>query len=322
MSENEEFRAHLEGYRQLGTLDSTGTFSLSEEKAQEKFRHFRLADPKLYVLNLQASAVSGGATWVEFHGDADDLYFSCNASLGSAVGLSDLSSVALSDNVTVPVRELALALNGCLALQPKLLEVCYWDGTTGQHIKWESDKFTYSPAQTPPVGRHRKRQPSLTFHLREKPGLRTLSKFVSRLGGAVSADSEQEVIARHCNCSPCPVRFNGQDIRRTLDPRGSQKSLLLLDGDLPEEHPLSRLSHVTTRPAGGPFRGIIARGGSRLPPWLTLVVNGVNFRMREGAFGGVRGFVYTEILSKDLSQSQLVQDKHYNEIVEALSGLL
>lgn len=322
MDDDRKFGAFLEGYRNEGALESSGGFSLSDQKAQERLRRFQLVEPKLYVLNLQAAAVSGGATWVDFYGDSDDLYFECDADLGEAEGLADLNSVALSDSALVPLRELALALNGSLALAPKRLAVHYWDGQSAMLIEWDSEQFSYTPGQGPPEARTPARQPSLTFHLKERPSRRTVAKFLSTLSGAVAADSEQEAVARYCNRSPCQLRYNGRDVVRPFDTRGTEKALLVTDQAIPQDHPLGALLALERRDSPGAFRGLVARGGARLPPWMTIVLNGVNFLLDEEALGGVRGFIYTEALRKDLSQSQLVQDERYTEMTSFLSNLL
>ncbi len=314
--------ACLEGFRGSGVLESTGDFTLSDERAQAKFREFSLEKPHLYVLNLQAAALSGGASWVDFQADADDLYFSSNPDFGPAGDLENVNSLALSDSSSLAIRELALALNASLSLEPRLLSLQYWDGKCGTTITWEDERFHYTPLAAPPVSLEKDNQPTLRFHLREKLGRRTLGKFISRIGGAVAVDSEQDAIARHCNRAPVPVRFNGQDVRRPLAVQGADRALLIVDGPLPEHHPLNGLFELERLSAPGSYRGVIARGG-RLPPWLTLVVNGVNFRLSESAFGsgGLRGVIYTESLRKDLSQSQLVQDGPYRKLIEDLTLL-
>lgn len=295
---------------------------MSDEKAQAKFRQFQLPEPRLYVLNLQSAAVCGKASWVDFEGDADDLYFQCDARLGSSDKLRDLNSVALSDAVPQAVRELAFALNGCLALEPKELSLHYWDGEAGTRIGWENERFVYDALREPPPGRDESRRPTLSFHLRERPGRRTVVKFLSRVSGAVAADSEQDAVARHCNRSPIPLRFNDTDVVRPIDLHGAEQALLIADGPIPPEHPLASATHLRTVSAPGSFRGVLIKGG-RLAPWITLVVNGVSFKLTDVAMGssGLRGVVYTETLQKDLSQVQLAQNNQYRELVEALRRL-
>jgi hypothetical protein len=314
--------AHLEGYRAGGVLESSGSFSLSDEKAQAKFRQFQLPEPRLYVLNLQAAAVCGGARWIDFEGDADDLYFRCDATLGPSEALRNLNSVALSDSSPQVVREMAFALNGCLALSPKELTLRYWDGERGTLVAWKTDRFVYEALSEPMTGNDPNRLPTLEFHLREKPGRRTMVKFFSRMSGAVAADSEQDAVARHCNRSPVPLRFNGTDVVRPIDLRGVEKALLLSDGQIPPHHPLQTASHVKTIPTPGPFRGLLVEGG-RFAPWVTLVLNGVSFKLADQALdaAGLRGVIYIDKLQKDLSQVQLAQDGTYRRLVDSLKAL-
>lgn len=48
--------------RGQGTLDSSGRFTLSSEKALEKLRAYQQTSPRAYLLNLVSSAVEAGAT--------------------------------------------------------------------------------------------------------------------------------------------------------------------------------------------------------------------------------------------------------------------
>ncbi len=315
MSESDGLAPYLEGYRSEGRLDSTGDFTLSDDRAQEKLREFRLVEPRLYVLNLQAAAVSGGAKWVDFRGDADDLYFACDADLGPSSALGQINTVATTDGVATSVRELALALNGCLPLAPKSLRVDYWDGEGGLSITREQDRFRYERLSEPLRADSADRQPTLAFHLREPIGTRTIGKFISRLGGAVATDSEQDLIARHCNRSPIPLRFNGREVRRPISLKGAEKAVVLLDGPVPKEHPLAPLRRVGSERPKEAYKAVLTRGG-RLPPWLTVVLNGVSFRSEGRGLRdmGWRGVVYADGLRKDLSQCQLAQDSTYRRI--------
>ena len=317
-----ELAACLEGYQGAGVLDSSGGFSLSDERAQAKFRQFQLPEPRLYVLNLQAAAVCGGASWIDFEGDADDLYFRCDADLGPSASLQDLNSAALTEAVPQGIRELAFALNGCLALSPKDLSLRYWDGKAGVKIGWDTDRFVYAALKEPPSTTDAGRPATLSFHLRERAGRRTVTKFLSRVSGAIAADSEEDAVARHCNRSPIPLRFNGSEVVRPIDLHGADKALLFLDGALPKDHPLSAATHLKTVSAPGPYRGLLVKGG-RLAPWIALVVNGVSFKLAHESLAstGLRGVVYSESLQKDLSQVQLAQNKEYQQLVEAIKSL-
>lgn len=64
---------------------------------------------------------------------------------------------------------------------------------------------------------------------------------------------------------------------------------------------------------------VLALDGS-LPPYLTLVVRGVNYRMPPIA-KDVRAVAYVEHLRKDLSQTQLVLDSELRRVLSELGQL-
>ena len=48
-----------------GSADSQGAFTISWTRAKEQLAQFALPEPRRYVLNLVASAVASGATFIE-----------------------------------------------------------------------------------------------------------------------------------------------------------------------------------------------------------------------------------------------------------------
>ncbi|MCA9776825.1 MAG: hypothetical protein KC800_08920 [Candidatus Eremiobacteraeota bacterium] len=91
----------------------------------------------------------------------------------------------------------------------------------------------------------------------------------------------------------------------------------MLSGIWSPVSPLLNLGRRKPLPSPGNYTGLLARGW-RLAPWVTLVVNGVNFRMPEDAFraSDLWGVVYVDLLAKDLSQVQLVQDAQFDGVLE------
>ena len=67
----DEFLASLEG----GTVHSSGAFTISEQAARDKLARYTLIHPSLYVLELMAVAVLGGASKFEVTTPGGDTHF-------------------------------------------------------------------------------------------------------------------------------------------------------------------------------------------------------------------------------------------------------
>lgn len=316
-----ELLARLEGYRGEGSLDSSGSFTLSEARAEEKLREFRHPEPRLYVLNLQAAMVAGGASWVDFHGDSDDLILESDCLLPDATLLEQLHSLVFSTSAPAVFRELGIGLSGAQVLDPRILRVEGWDGKRGAVLESNGKKLLYQGEQARPAPSSTRAEVNLRVHVRERVGLRTARKFLTRISGGMAPDSEEDAVFRHCNRSPVPVTFNGTAAVRPLL-LGSGRTVAFNDGADLSHHPLGQLEGLEWQDSTGPFRGILAVGG-KLPPWVTLVLHGVNFRLPGEAFGAkkLRGVVYLEHLKKDLSQCQLVQDHSFLAVIDELIAL-
>ncbi|MBI3928097.1 MAG: hypothetical protein HY319_21315 [Armatimonadetes bacterium] len=312
-----ELEACLEGLHSGGELDSSGAFTLTREKAVEKLRSFRLAEPRLYVLNLLAAAVAGGAGRIEIECDSDDFVLTAPGISVSLYQLRELESHMLSEGSPALLRELGVGFYGAQALRPQRIVVEARTPDRGLRICWRAGRLEEEEVPAGPA--------ALTVRVREKVGLRTAGKWIARCTGATRPDSEEDAIARHCNLAPVPVLINGNPLVRPLSAGNVEASIGFRDdAPLNAGHPLSQLFQSTRlqallQPTGGPFRGFLCLGG-RLGPWLTLVVHGVSFRVATRSFParGVRGIVYADHLHKDLSQTRVVQDSAFLELMDRL----
>ncbi|MCA9795794.1 MAG: hypothetical protein KC910_28500, partial [Candidatus Eremiobacteraeota bacterium] len=52
-------------YREAGSVDSEGRFTLDPRRARELLREFQLAQPEFYILHLLSYAVAAGADSIE-----------------------------------------------------------------------------------------------------------------------------------------------------------------------------------------------------------------------------------------------------------------
>jgi hypothetical protein len=314
-----DLRACLDGYREAGQLDSSGDFTLSQAHAEKKLQDFRLPEPRLYVLNLVASAVAGQASYVNFRTDADELWMETDHVLPDVRDLETLHSILFSNQANVGISELAIGLNGLLPLKPEVARLEASDHKRTAVLEWDGKRFGYQEVEmeSPPV-------PGMKLHIKERLGFRVARKFAAKISGGMLPDSEEDAIFRYCNRSPIPISFNEKSVVRTVV-LGKTKQFTFTSKPFPVGHPLKDV--LPCRPSPGNFCGILAREG-RLAPWVTLVVHGVNFRLPEHAFQGrgregqpPRGIVYADFLRKDLSQVGLVQDKTFEKLIEDVQDL-
>lgn len=308
-----DLRACLEGYQSSGTLESSGHFTLNQAHAAEKLKQFRLPEARLYVLNLVASCVFGGASYIDFKADADELWVITDLRLKDVRELEHLENLILSREPS-PEKELALALNGCLPLKPKVLNLEVQDAKRSARLDWNGKSFDYQQSQDPPG-----ETPSLKLHIKERAGYRTLRKFSAKLAGGMLPDSEEDAIFRYCNRALIPITFNDTQANRPII-LGQCRTITFSPSPFASHHPMAEFGNPLPSPNSS--SGLLSIGG-RLAPWVTLVHNGVNFRLPEDAFEtpGLRGIVYVDTLQKDLSQVQLVQDKTFQALLSDIAEL-
>lgn len=303
------YTACLAGYLNEAALDSSGVFTLSEDRSAEKLARFRLPDPRLYVLNAVAAAVACQAEWLKLYCDADDFILTARVGAELPEALRGLTSRILQERQPPGWRELALAYYGAQALKPGFIHL-----TAGsQLLKWRPSGLEEVAQETLPDGAN------LRLHVREQLGLRTAKKFLARITGQSRLDSEEDALKRHCNLVPVPAQINGQPLVRPLTLGQTHETLKLGCDQLAAHHPLQPL--VTRRSLPGDWPAVLARRG-RLPPYLVLVVQGVNFRLAPEALGhpDLRGIVYADHLRKDLSQTSLVKDEAFQSVVNIMRG--
>lgn len=307
----DELTACLAGYVEQASLESTGKFTLSAERGMEKLKRFTLNEPRLYVLNALAAAQSAPSRSIEVHCDADDTILSADTEVDFGPYLKDLSQRLLDDQCPPAVKELAMAYHASKGLKPAFIEV----STRTKRLRW-------TPGQGESVGEHE--GGGLRLQVREKTGLRTIRKYLSYRFGEVRLDTEEDALKRHCNLTSLPTVINGQSLTRPLVLGECRHHLFAGCEDLEESHPLtrcrreySRLKPARTLP--GSFPVVLAQDG-RLPPYLTLVVRGINYRMPP-LNDRFRAVAYVDHLRKDLSQTQLVHDDEMKRVLTELSGL-
>lgn len=307
----DELTACLAGYVEQASLESSGQFTLGGEHALEKLKRFSLAEPRLYVLNAMAAAQSAPSRAIQVKCEADDTILSADTEVDFGPYLQGLSHRLLDDKCPPAVKELAIAYHAAKGLKPDFIEV----GTRSKLLHW-------SPARGESVRNCEGK--GIRLQVREKLSLRTMRKYLSYRFGEVRLDTEEDALKRHCNLTSLPTTINGQCLTRPLVLGECRHHLFAGCQDLEDSHPLVRCRHqhgleksVRQEPASFPV--VLAQDG-RLPPYLTLVVRGVNYRLPP-LEDRCRAVAYVDHLRKDLSQTQLVHDDEMKRVLAELSQL-
>lgn len=123
MTDVESMLARLRGESELA---ARGTFSLDREQARTKMRQFQLADPHRWILLLVRAAVLGAATRIRVTVDHESVSTEFD---GRPLGRDDFEELYASmfASSAAPAiqarRELALACNAAMALEPEVLRI-------------------------------------------------------------------------------------------------------------------------------------------------------------------------------------------------------
>lgn len=110
----------LDRLKAVGEYDSTGRFTLDEEKARQKLARFQLTDPHRFVLELVMAAVRLGARHIEVL-TAPELSVTWTGAAFRPEALRDLDHFLLEGPGAE--RHLAIALNAVQQLKPRKVSV-------------------------------------------------------------------------------------------------------------------------------------------------------------------------------------------------------
>lgn len=174
-----------------------GRFRIDSNRALEKLRQFRLADPHHYVLELIRAAVASRAHWITVRTDADDFELGFDGDPFPPAALKELLAQALlggDDRDARRARLLSLGVAGALALQPRWVRVL-----SGEWLVELDGGARATVSRAPPL-----HGPQRTFvHVRER-----LSWRVAR--DALLGSREAKAIEDFCRELPIPLTLNDQ----------------------------------------------------------------------------------------------------------------
>lgn len=214
MSKTAELIAELQANAEF---DSQGAFSLDRDKARQKMRQFQLADPRRYVLLLVEAALLRGATTIAFEIDADDMRMRFDAAL-EWEDLDELYTSLFVDRSSVAIqarRELALACNAAMALNPRWARIESWSRTSAGIA---GVRAILRPDQSDTIERVEQAPnhvlaPSTEIHVKDRfrPGL--VVRFVHDIGGSLP---EELLIRERCALASVPITLDGKRVSHGL----------------------------------------------------------------------------------------------------------
>jgi hypothetical protein len=286
----------IEGLEAQAQLDSAGAFSLDREKARQKMRQFQLADPHRYVLLLVEFATLRGAKRIEFEIDADDMRMRCDAVL-EFEDLDELYTSLFVDRSGEGIRarrELALACNAVMALNPKFVEITSFGPKGGVQALLRPD----APDEIRAI---EAAQPSGTLvHVKERfrPGL-----LVRFLRDSQDALPEELLLRERCRYATQEIALDGRTLGAGL-PTHLVAAQAFADAEL--------------RGVGGIDPERMSDSG------IVLLSNGVEIATHElrDSVPGLWFWVDGRALRKDVSQNDIARgDAGYGAMLSRIAGV-
>ncbi|MCA9791492.1 MAG: hypothetical protein KC910_06840 [Candidatus Eremiobacteraeota bacterium] len=285
-----EFEDMLEGLYSQGRFDSSGTFTLSSERALEKLGSFRLANPSHYILNLVGASVGAGADRIDLDWSPFETRLRARGAVFSQSILADVFHYTLSSPNTPAehaLQELAIGLRGAQNLPLRWLTVESWNHDQG-HRLWLGLSEPHVERLPGPLAEP---HTLITIAYKRRP----LLWFKRCLD-----ESEREAVRERCLGFELDLWIDGQPL-----PYHS-----------PVEEPLAMHQWSGGYVALGRNRQL-GRGANSE---LIVMVRGLAFRrpLKLG-IGDVEALVRRDDLHKDLSQTGLVEDERYLEVLSLVN---
>ena len=304
-----------------GSTDSQGVFTISWTRAKEQLAQFALPESRRYVLNLVASAVSSGATFMEVTQTANELNFRHD---GKAVTQDQL--IGLWNHLLAPreraLEELAVAFNAARTLPGAKVEMWSWEGESGLHLCLEGDLLQVEPALAPTSDGAKQ---GCLVRIKEAV---PLYKAIRWAQGSV----ESQLLKDRADLAPASLSVGGQKAGRAVRLGTAPTTAAWRQFSYPGVAPRfsapnpkwSPLCVRSKRKSSADFSAILALG---LPDdcqreGLRLILNGVTFTFPASLLGYpvLSGAVWLSHLRKNVSHTELVQDSLYSQLLADLQA--
>ncbi len=304
-TESEGLNSFLRGIAEVGDHESEGEFTVSLDKALDKLEKFQLTDANLFILNLVSAAVLLRATFlkVKYQAEQDFVEFD-----GEQLSLEKLESLWAAKEPAL--AELSIALSAARALS---YQEIFFESEGG--IQWKA-------GAKPEFFKAFRRGNSLTLVRRRS----TTDKLLGKLSAtSFTTPKWLHPLRRSCHYAPLTIIAGHYGVNeKSLQVHSPawfcrQQGLFMPRFNLVGESGLG----AQKMPTIGDFSAII---GTSVNSWArewNLVYRGITYSRPTNSIdlGGLAGIVYSDSFSKDISHSDLVQNKAFDQIIEQLKEL-
>ena len=300
--ESEGLNSFLRGIAEAGNHESEGDFTVSLEKALDKLEKFQLTDANLFILNLVSAAVLLRATFfkVKYQPDHDLVEFD-----GDQLSMEELETLWVSKEPALGELSIALSAARALSYQELLFES---DGG----VRWQA-------GAKPDFFEAGSKGNSLTLVHRRS----TTEKLIEKVRGTPALTPVWlRPLRKSCHYAPISIFAGHYGVNTSSlevhSPAWFCKQTALL---MPRINLVGESRAGAQRmPTNGEFSAIV---GSSVNFWAkewSLVFRGITYTRSTSAIdvGGLGGIVYSDSFVKDISHSDLIQNKSFDLIVEQL----
>lgn len=206
-----------------GSLDSTGTFTLSLEHAKRKLSQFLLASREEYLLKLVQAGVAAGAESMEMRSSGSRVAFTMWGASFLAADLKHLLQPSGGPQQRA-LGHLAIAINSAVDTRATGISLATWDGKSGQKIGWNAAGRRHKSWR--PL---RKNLPLLHLEVQRTP-LESLGQFMHLIGqrdilsmlvgSSAGLDPDSLLVMERAIWCPVPLALNGRWLPKpNLPPR-------------------------------------------------------------------------------------------------------
>jgi len=279
----------LEALRTQGEMESSGQFTLDVRRALEKLEQYQFPDKHHYVLSLVASAVAGGATWLDVDSRPGAVILSYDGKPLELAQLRDLYGTLFAQQTedTAHLRELAIGLHAAGRVHPERT-ILSWDAEKqrGVHVQARAGELLLTPKLDSPFRTH------------------LVNRIVMHTPTLTVSHPELDAVTFHARHSGILVRVNSRDIAQSRP--GLTLGLNRRGVDCYHEHQ-------------APFQAVLHVPPEAEPGSACWVVHGLTLPASEAdlaGFGHLR--IYANQLIKDLSQSRLVDNEVKHDLAETV----
>ena len=304
--------------------DSEGFFTLDQSRALEQLRQYQLVSPHEYILNLLASAVAAGASYVNLEHSMRSLVIERDGCAFQFEQLANLFSAVLvnqNSKESTALRELAVGLNGLLHFRPRFIQVV----STGPEGSVRM-KLTLHQLTVEKLAEKVQRCDFQGFGIDEEDPSRT---FIEAEGlSRQPLDLLKTVIGESQEISLVRTRANKNRLRFKLNGKRQKLATHLGDPLLVSRSESEREPPYRWTP---PLQTVREELEGAQDFWIGLfpepenqveaIINGISYPIELGDdVWGVRAILEEPPLIKDISGAGLVRNDNYTQLKAALEA--